>query len=278
MAPLDNAIRSEAPSDTPLAVELRGVGFDYRTDGRLTQAVQDVSLGVPRGATVAFVGPSGCGKSTLLKLVAGLLRATRGAVVIDGWPVEAPLKNVGMAFQNPVLLPWRTVLGNLLLPLEILRENGDRRAVDRALWEDRAVELLRTVGLAGAERRHPRELSGGMRQRVSLCRALIHEPELLLLDEPFAALDAFTREEMWELHQRLRQGREFTGVLVTHDLREAAFLARTIYVMSANPGRVAHVHEVDLAFPRALADVYSPVTTELIRLMREQIRPVASAT
>ena len=112
---------------------------------------------------------------------------------------------------------------------------------------------------------------------MSLCRALIHEPELMLLDEPFAALDAFTREEMWDLHQRLRQRREFTGVLVTHDLREAVFLARTIYVMAAHPGRVAHVHEVDLAFPRTLADVESPAATELIRLMREQIRPAASA-
>src|SRR5437867_6456384 len=143
----------------------------------------------------------------------------------------------------------------------------------RAVWKDKASALLKTVGLAGSEHRQPRELSGGMRQRVSLCRALIHEPRLLLLDEPFAALDAFTREEMWELHQTLRRHREFTGVLVTHDLREAVFLAQTIYVMSADPGRIAHVHEVKLPTPRTLAQLYGAEATALIRLMREQMRP-----
>ena len=259
------------------AVALRGVGFEYVTGGHVTRALDDVSLEVARGNTVAFVGPSGCGKSTLLKLIAGLVTATEGSVAVDGRPVIRPLKNVGMAFQNPVLLPWRSVLENVLLPLEILRENHDPRAPDRALWRDKAVALLATVGLAGAERRQPRELSGGMRQRVSLCRALIHEPALLLLDEPFAALDAFTREEMWELHQALRREREFTGVLVTHDLREAVFLAQTIYVMSANPGRIAHVHPVQLTAPRTLAQMYGAEATELIRVMREQIRPGRAA-
>ena len=153
------------------------------------------------------------------------------------------------------------------------RENNDPRAPDRALWRDQAIALLGTVGLAGAEQRQPRELSGGMRQRVSLCRALIHEPALLLLDEPFAALDAFTREEMWELHQQLRLQREFTGVLVTHDLREAVFLAQTIYVMSASPGRIVHVHRVGLGRPRTMEQLYSAEATALIRDMREQIRP-----
>ena len=227
---------------------------------------------------MAFVGPSGCGKSTLLKLIAGLVPATSGSVMVDGRLVRGPLKNVGMAFQNPVLLPWRSVLNNLLLPFEILRENGDSRAPDRALWREKAVALLRTVGLGGAEDRQPRELSGGMRQRVSLCRALIHEPALLLLDEPFAALDAFTREEMWELHQTLRLHREFTGVLVTHDLREAVFLAQTIYVMSTNPGRIAHVHQVTLPFPRTLDQLYGAEATELIRLMRDQIRSTPKRT
>jgi NitT/TauT family transport system ATP-binding protein len=243
----------------------------------VVRALEGVSLDIPRGATVAFVGPSGCGKSTLLKLIAGLLTATRGSVVVDGQTVARPLKNAGMAFQNPVLLPWRTVLDNLLLPLEILRENGDPRAPDRAAWRDRALRLLRTVGLDGAEHRQPRELSGGMRQRVSLCRALIHEPALLLLDEPFAALDAFTREEMWELHQALRLDREFTGVLVTHDLREAVFLADTIYVMATNPGRIVHVHPVPFPLPRALGALYGPEGMALIRQMREQIRPARGA-
>jgi NitT/TauT family transport system ATP-binding protein len=247
------------------------------SDRRVVRALEGVSLDIPRGATVAFVGPSGCGKSTLLKLMAGLLTATRGSVVVDGHAIAGPLKNVGMAFQNPVLLPWRTVLDNLLLPLEILRENGDPRAPDRVAGREKALALLHTVGLAGLEHRQPRELSGGMRQRVSLCRALIHEPALLLLDEPFAALDAFTREEMWELHQALRLDREATCVLVTHDLREAVFLADTIYVMTTNPGRVAHVHPVRFPLPRRLAELYSHDATELIRRMRDEIRPSRGA-
>jgi NitT/TauT family transport system ATP-binding protein len=223
---------------------------------------------------VAFVGPSGCGKTTLLRLAAGLLRPTSGVVTVDGRRVDGPLRNVGMAFQNPVLLPWRTVLANVLLPFEILATHRRRAATDGAVWEARARELLATVGLGGVAGKQPRELSGGMRQRVSLCRALIHEPELLLLDEPFAALDAFTREEMWEQHQALRQARTFTGVLVTHDLREAVFLADTIYVMSTNPGRIAHVHAVPLPFPRRLADCDREPATGLIHTMRDQIRRV----
>ena len=253
-------------------IQFEDVGFSYRGREGATTAVADVSLHVPRGATVAFVGPSGCGKSTLLRLVAGLLRATSGVVTVDGRAVHAPLKNVGMAFQNPVLLPWRTVLGNVLLPFEILEAHRGGGASERRAWEGRAQDLLRTVGLRGLADKHPRELSGGMRQRVSLCRALVHEPELLLLDEPFAALDAFTREEMWELHQTLRQTREFTGVLVTHDLREAVVLADTIYVMSTNPGRIAHVHPVTIPFPRRLADCESEPFTALIHAMREEIR------
>ena len=253
-------------------IELEGVALDYAVRGRSTRALQDVTLTVAPGASVAFVGPSGCGKSTLLKLISGLLPATRGAVRVEGRTVTAPLKNVGMAFQNPVLLPWRRVLDNVMLPLEIGKEHRQRLARDRLLWEGKARDLLRTVGLAGVEDRFPRELSGGMRQRVSLCRALIHEPELLLLDEPFAALDAFTREEMWELHQALRQARRFTSVLVTHDLREAVFLSDTVYVLSTNPGRVAHVHAVDLPAPRTVTDCYGPRGTELIATMREQIR------
>jgi NitT/TauT family transport system ATP-binding protein len=179
-----------------------------------------------------------------------------------------------MAFQNPVLLPWRRVLDNVMLPLEIGKENREKLARDRGLWHDKARDLLRTVGLAEVDDKFPRELSGGMRQRVSLCRSLIHEPEFLLLDEPFAALDAFTREEMWELHQTLHQARKFTSVLVTHDLREAVFLSDTVYVLSTNPGRLAHVHAVDLPFPRTLGDCYGPRGTALIAAMRDQIRTV----
>jgi NitT/TauT family transport system ATP-binding protein len=253
-------------------IELEGIALDYVVEGRATRALEGVSLSVARGASVAFVGPSGCGKSTLLRLISGLLPATRGRVSVAGRPVTAPLKNVGMAFQNPVLLPWRRVLDNVLLPLEIARENREKLARDRPAWEAKARDLLRTVGLEDAGDKHPRELSGGMRQRVSLCRALIHEPELLLLDEPFAALDAFTREEMWELHQALHRHRKFTSVLVTHDLREAVFLSDTVYVLSTNPGRIAHVHPIGLPVPRSLADCYGPEGTALMAAMREQIR------
>jgi NitT/TauT family transport system ATP-binding protein len=253
-------------------IELEGVALDYVARGRTTRALTGISLAVPEGATVAFVGPSGCGKSTLLRLISGLLPPTRGEVRVGGQAVRGPLVNAGMAFQNPVLLPWRTVLDNVLLPLEILHDRRAQLAADRPAWQGRARELLRTVGLEGVEDRHPRELSGGMRQRVSLCRALIHEPALLLLDEPFASLDAFTREEMWELHQALREHRRFTGVLVTHDLREAVFLAETVFVLSRGPGRIAHVHRVDLPWPRTLADCDGPTGTALIAAMREQIR------
>jgi NitT/TauT family transport system ATP-binding protein len=253
-------------------IELEDVSLDYAVRGRSTRALQGITLTVSPGASVAFVGPSGCGKSTLLRLISGLLPATRGSVRVEGHRVTAPLKNVGMAFQNPVLLPWRRVLDNVMLPLEIGRENRERLARDRAAWVDKARDLLRTVGLAGVDDKFPRELSGGMRQRVSLCRSLIHEPEFLLLDEPFAALDAFTREEMWELHQALRQARRFTSILVTHDLREAVFLSDTVYVLSTNPGQIAHVHPVDLPVPRTLADCYGPRGTALIAAMRDQIR------
>jgi NitT/TauT family transport system ATP-binding protein len=255
-------------------IELADVALDYVVRGRTTRALQDISLTVARGGSVAFVGPSGCGKSTLLKLISGLLPTTRGTVRVDGRAVTAPLKNVGMAFQNPVLLPWRRVLDNVMLPLEILKENREKLASDREAWEHRARDLLHTVGLADVDDKRPGELSGGMRQRVSLCRALIHEPELLLLDEPFAALDAFTREEMWELHRALHQSRKFTSVLVTHDLREAVFLSDTVYVLSTNPGRIAHVHAVDLPCPRTLGDCYGAQGTALIAAMREQIRTV----
>jgi len=255
-------------------IELEDVSLDYAARGRSTRALQSITLTVSRGSSVAFVGPSGCGKSTLLKLISGLLPATRGSVRVEGQPVTGPLKNVGMAFQNPVLLPWRRVLDNVMLPLEIGKESRERLARERGVWEDKARDLLGTVGLVGVDDKYPRELSGGMRQRVSLCRSLIHEPEFLLLDEPFAALDAFTREELWELHQSLRQARKFTSVLVTHDLREAVFLSETVYVLSTNPGQIAHVHPVDLPFPRTLADCYGARGTELIAAMREQIRIV----
>src|SRR5262245_35490931 len=199
-----------------------------------TLALSGTSLNVGEGEFAAVVGPSGCGKSSLMKLVTGLLPCTEGSIRVAGMPVTGPLKIVGMAFQNPTLLPWRNTLLNTMLPLEIVQPHRDRL---RQQWEQyvaQAKELLAAVGLKGFEDMQPWMLSGGMQQRASLCRALIHDPALLMLDEPFGALDAFTREELWSVLQDLWLERKFTCILVTHDLREAAYLADVIFVMSAD--------------------------------------------
>jgi len=234
-------------------------------------ALQNATLNIRAGEFVAVVGPSGCGKSSLLKLVSGLHPPLSGSVKVDGKPVKGPLKICGMAFQNPMLLPWRTALSNVLLPLEIV---GTRKDRGRAKWADhvaRARQLLETVGLKGFEDKYPWELSGGMQQRASLCRALIHSPELLLLDEPFGALDLFTREELWDVLQALWIDQRPTVILVTHDLREAIFLADTVYVISPRPGRVTYQAAIDLPRPRTLQDTYTADFTELSHKLREQI-------
>src|SRR5690606_2323256 len=179
----------------------------------------------------------------------GLKAPTRGTVVVGGQPVKGPLKIVGMAFQAPNLLPWRTTLDNILLPLEIVEPYRSNFRAKRAEYEERARALLATVGLDGYEHKFPWELSGGMQQRASLCRALIHEPQMLMLDEPFGALDAFTREELWCVLRDLWAAKPFTVILVTHDLREAVFLADTVFVMSARPGRILARRTIELARP-----------------------------
>jgi NitT/TauT family transport system ATP-binding protein len=248
-------------------IMLDSVGFDYRSERGRILALQGVGMTIGRGDAVAIVGPSGCGKSTLLKLIAGLLRPTAGEVKVGGDEVRTPLTNVGMAFQNPLLLPWRTVVDNVLLPFELLPGGyGSRQA--QAL---RARELLQKVGLSGFERKYPWELSGGMQQRVSLCRALVHNPEILLLDEPFGALDAFTRETLWVATQDLWGTRNCTLVLVTHDIREAVFLSNTVFVMSPRPGRIVHSEHVDFPRPRALVDCYAERFGEIFRSIRSNV-------
>ncbi len=251
-------------TESPICVELRGVSLNYVSNGRNVHALQDVTLAIRQGEFVAIVGPSGCGKTTILKLVAGLLPPTQGQVLIDGAPVKGPQKNVGMAFQNPILLPWRTALENVLLPLEIVQPHRQEFARNRRKYEEQALHLLQTVGLEGFADKAPYELSGGMQQRVSLCRALIHQPEILLLDEPFAALDAFTREELWGVLQTLWQDRGCTVILVTHDLREAVFLASKVYVMSKRPGRLVQEASVDLPRPRTLENTFEPAFVNLV--------------
>jgi len=236
-----------------------------------TLALQGTSLSIERGRFVAIVGPSGCGKSTLLKVVAGLIRASAGTVRVAGDVVRAPLKIVGMAFQNATLLPWRDTRDNVLLPIEIVEPHRSRYRANRAEYRRRADELLATVGLEGFADRHPWELSGGMQQRAQLCRALVHEPDLLLLDEPFGALDAFTREELWDVLQTLNMRRDCTVMLVTHDLREAVYLADTVYVMSARPGHIIAEKTIDAPRPRSLDDMFSPEMVDIVHDLRSHI-------
>ena len=234
-------------------------------------AVEDINLQTRDGEFIAIVGPSGCGKSTFMKLATGLKRPTRGRITIDGIQVNGPLKIVGMAFQAPTLLPWRTTLDNVLLPLEIVEPYRSQFRSQREAFAQRARKLLATVGLDGYADKFPWELSGGMQQRASICRALIHEPKMLLLDEPFGALDAFTREELWNVLRDLWTLQRFNVILVTHDLREAAYLADTIYVMSKRPGRIVARRDVDLPRPRDLEVTYSKPFADLVLELRQQI-------
>ena len=209
---------------------------------------------------------SGCGKSSLMKLISGLHPPASGSLTVEGKPVTGPLKSVGMAFQNSNLLPWRTALGNVLLPLEIVEPY--RSDFSREKYAPKARGLLESVGLAGFVEKHPWELSGGMQQRTSICRALIHEPEILLLDEPFGALDAFTREELWCALRDLQAARKVTVMLVTHDLREAVFLADTVYVMSSRPGRIVRRCPVPMPRPRDLEITYTQEFQDVVHELR----------
>jgi NitT/TauT family transport system ATP-binding protein len=234
-------------------------------------AVENINLQVQRGEFIAIVGPSGCGKSTFMKLTTGLKMPSIGRIRVDGQPVTGPLKISGMAFQAPSLLPWRTTLDNVLLPLEIVEPYRQQFKDRRKEFEERAKKLLATVGLGGYENKFPWELSGGMQQRASICRALIHEPKMLLLDEPFGALDAFTREELWCTLRDLWQEQRFNVILVTHDLRESVFLADTVYVMSKSPGRFVVRRDIELPRPRDLELTYAPEFTNIVHELRGHI-------
>jgi NitT/TauT family transport system ATP-binding protein len=229
---------------------------------------------VTEGEFIAIVGPSGCGKSTFMKLATGLKRPSRGTITIGGQPVTGPLKITGMAFQAPSLLPWRTTVANVMLPLEIVEPYRSSFKQKRAEYEAKARTLLRNVGLGGYEDKFPWQLSGGMQQRASICRALIHEPKMLLLDEPFGALVAFTREELWCTLRDLQAAQKFNVILVTHDLRESVFLADTVYVMSKSPGRFVVRRQIDLPRPRDLELTYTPEFTDLVHELRGHIGAV----
>ena len=252
-------------------VSLDRVSLRYGEDADGTLALHRATLDVASGEFVAVVGPSGCGKSTLMKVVTGLWPPTAGAVAVSGREVNAPLSIAGMAFQNPTLLPWRTALDNVMLPLEIVQPHCARLKREKAAYLAKARDLLTLVGLKGFEDHFPWQLSGGMQQRASLCRALIHDPTLLMLDEPFASLDMFTREELWLALQELWLARKPTVILVTHDLREAVFLADRVLVMSARPGRIIAERVVDLPRPRKLDTTYEPYSVALVHELREHI-------
>ena len=256
-------------------IELRNVDLVYgaaaQNTASLTLAVSSASLTIEHGEFLAIVGPSGCGKSTLLKLISGLVRPTRGTVTVEGKEVLQPLKTVGMVFQNATLLPWRNVRDNVMLPLEIVEPYRSRQKIDRDKHREAADVLLEKVGLAGFGDRMPWQLSGGMQQRAQLCRALIHEPSILLLDEPFAALDTFTREELWAVLQDLWSFRKCTVILVTHELREAVYLAQTVHVMSARPGRILKTSAVGIPRPRTLECTFEPGFVDLVHDLRHHI-------
>ena len=234
-------------------------------------AVEDITLKVNEGEFIAIVGPSGCGKSTFMKLATGLRRPSKGSVIIDGKEVTGPLKITGMAFQASSLLPWRTTVQNVMLPLEIVEPYRSQFKAKKKEFEAKARELLQSVGLGGYEDKFPWQLSGGMQQRASICRALVHEPKMLLLDEPFGALDAFTREELWCTLRDLHAAQKFNVILVTHDLRESVFLADTVYCMSRSPGRFVVKREIELPRPRDLEVTYTPEFTDIVHELRGHI-------
>jgi NitT/TauT family transport system ATP-binding protein len=270
---------AEAPPRTEdTFIELENVTLTYGRDDKKTIALGLTNLRVDQGDFVALVGPSGCGKSTILKLVTGLIKASEGYVYVAGREVGATPVRVGMAFQNPTMLPWLTVRDNVMMPLKIVPPfRQEYRSKKNTEFRDRADALLKEVGLANFGDKHPWQLSGGMLQRASLCRALIHEPQLLMLDEPFGALDQFTREELWAVMQELWMKLKPTVLLVTHDLKEAGYLATRICVMRPRPGQIVDDAEVPFPRPRTIDMSYTPTFVSMTQRLRELIvsqRPV----
>ncbi len=257
---------TEAAGATPV-VRLAGIGKSFETSGSTTEALRDINLEITRGEFVSLIGPSGCGKSTLLRLIGDLTDVTAGSVEVNGKLArKARLdRDYGMVFQSPVLFDWRTVEENVRLPLELFGQ-------DRARQEQRAGEMLELVGLTEFARRHPYELSGGMQQRVAIARALAFSPSLLLMDEPFGALDEMTRERMNSEVLSIWERTGTTVVFVTHSIPEAVFLSSRVAVMSARPGRITRLVEVDLPRPRGLETRESPRYFNLITEVREALR------
>jgi NitT/TauT family transport system ATP-binding protein len=243
-------------------IGLDGVSLVYRSKTAEVHALDDISLDASDREFVALLGPSGCGKSTLLKLISGLMPASSGVIRVNGRPISGPTPSIGIVFQSPLLMAWRTVLQNVLLQIEI----RDLRVAD---YRAPARDLIRLVGLDGFEDAHPHQLSGGMQQRVGLCRALIHDPDLLIMDEPFGALDAMTRELMNAELQRIWIERRKTVLFITHSISEAVFLADRVLVMSPRPGRIVGEIVVDLPRPRTVATTELPAFVHFTREVRQ---------
>jgi NitT/TauT family transport system ATP-binding protein len=226
-------------------IRLQNVAKVYETKNGTVEACAEVNLDIRKSEFVAIVGPSGCGKTTILKMLAGLIPYSAGTITVGGNVVDRPQTDVGIVFQDAIMLDWRTVLANVMLQIEI-------RRMDRAKFEPVAATLLRQTGLEGFENKKPYELSGGMRQRVSICRALVHDPPLLLMDEPFGALDALTREQISMDIQRIWMDKRKTALHITHSIPEAVLLADRVVVMSPRPGRIVEIIDIDLPRPRRL--------------------------
>jgi NitT/TauT family transport system ATP-binding protein len=252
-------------------IDIREVRKQFRSrSGIFLEALTDTSLAVQAKQFVCIVGPSGCGKSTLLRLIAGLETVSGGTITIDGIPILGPRRDIGLVFQSPVLLPWRTILKNVLVPAEVLK-------LDSASAHKRAQDLLQLVGLEGFGDRYPDELSGGMRQRAAIARALMHDPDILLMDEPFGALDALTREAMNFELLRIWQASTKTVVLVTHSIEEALLLSDKVAVFAPRPGFVREVIDVPMARPRTAATRADPVFIGLAAKLRSYFELGASA-
>jgi NitT/TauT family transport system ATP-binding protein len=261
-----------SPARADTFVELQQATLTYGSGQRAVPALAETNLKIEKGDFVALVGPSGCGKSTILRLVSGLVSPSSGWVFVAGREIGAEPVRVGMAFQNPTMLPWLRVRENVMLPLKIVPPFRDEFYSKRKTeFRERVEDLLRQVGLAGFADKYPWQLSGGMLQRASLCRALIHEPELLMLDEPFGALDQFTREELWAIMQALWLSRRPTVLLVTHDLKEAGYLANRICVMQARPGQIVEDSPVTFPRPRTVEMTYTPDFVALTHRLRQAI-------
>jgi NitT/TauT family transport system ATP-binding protein len=253
---------AEAAQTRRPVIEMRGVSKTYKTRDGEVPSLRPIDFTVGEGEFVVVVGPSGCGKTTLLKMLAGLLQPSEGDVVVEGKKITKPHRDVGIVFQTALLLPWRNVLSNVMMPVEV-------KGLPRAEYEQRALDLLKMTGLEGFERKYPWQLSGGMQQRVSICRALVHDPKIVLMDEPFGALDAMTREKMNVELQRIQRETGKTVLLITHSIPEAVFLADRVMVMSARPGNIAAVYEVPLPRPRTLDVMANPVFVEMTQKIRK---------